>query len=99
MDIFEIEGPVQLTGSIDVAGSKNAALPIMAAALLTPGESIIPNAPDLADIRSMELLLESLGAGDKVHGHRPRDLEPGIAPVGGQRQPGLVPPGNQNEAH
>ena len=62
MDIFEIDGPAQLFGSIDVAGSKNAALPIMAAALLAPGQSVIPNAPDLADIRSMETLLESLGA-------------------------------------
>ena len=61
MDIFEIDGPVHLSGSIDVAGSKNATLPIMAAALLASGESVIPNAPDLADIRSMETLLESLG--------------------------------------
>lgn len=63
MDIFEIDGPVRLSGSVNVAGSKNAALPIMAAALLTPSESVIPNAPELADIRSMETLLESLGAG------------------------------------
>ena len=62
MDIFEINGPIQLSGSIDVAGSKNAALPIMAAALLAPGQSVLPNAPNLADIRSMETLLESLGA-------------------------------------
>lgn len=62
MDIFEIDGPVQLSGAIDVAGSKNSALPILAAALLAPGESVIPNAPDLSDIRSMEVLIESLGA-------------------------------------
>lgn len=62
MDIFEIDGPVQLSGTIDVAGSKNACLPILAAALLAPGESVIPNAPDLSDIRSMEVLIESLGA-------------------------------------
>jgi UDP-N-acetylglucosamine 1-carboxyvinyltransferase len=62
MDIFEIDGSVQLSGSIEVAGSKNSTLPIVAAMLLTGGESIIPNAPDLADIRSMEVLVESLGA-------------------------------------
>jgi UDP-N-acetylglucosamine 1-carboxyvinyltransferase len=62
MDIFEIDGPVQLSGSIEVAGSKNSTLPILAAMLLTGDESIIPNAPDLADIRSMEVLIESLGA-------------------------------------
>ena len=62
MDIFEIDGPVQLAGTIDVAGSKNSTLPIMAAMLLAPGASTIANAPDLADIRSLETLLESLGA-------------------------------------
>ena len=62
MDIFEIDGPVQLSGEINVAGSKNACLPILAAALLAPGKSLIPNAPDLSDIRSMEVLIESLGA-------------------------------------
>jgi len=62
MDIFEIDGPTKLSGTIDVAGSKNSALPIIAAALLAPGVTTIPNAPDLADIRSLEVLLESLGA-------------------------------------
>jgi UDP-N-acetylglucosamine 1-carboxyvinyltransferase len=62
MDIFEIDGPSQLSGSIDVAGSKNSTLPILAAMLLASGQSTIPNAPDLADIRSMEVLIESLGA-------------------------------------
>ncbi|MHC4962378.1 MAG: UDP-N-acetylglucosamine 1-carboxyvinyltransferase [Planctomycetota bacterium] len=62
MDIFEIDGPVQLSGSVDVAGSKNSTLPILAAMLLAGGESVIANAPDLADIRSMEVLIESLGA-------------------------------------
>ncbi|MCE5185861.1 MAG: UDP-N-acetylglucosamine 1-carboxyvinyltransferase [Planctomycetaceae bacterium] len=65
MDIFEIDGPTRLSGSVEVAGSKNSALPIIAAALLAPGVSNIPNAPDLADIRSMQMLLESLGA--RVH--------------------------------
>jgi UDP-N-acetylglucosamine 1-carboxyvinyltransferase len=62
MDIFEINGPVRLSGSIEVAGSKNSTLPILAAMLLAGGESVISNAPDLADIRSMEVLIESLGA-------------------------------------
>jgi UDP-N-acetylglucosamine 1-carboxyvinyltransferase len=62
MDIFEIDGPVQLSGSIEVAGSKNSTLPILAAMLLAGDESIVTNAPDLADIRSMEVLIESLGA-------------------------------------
>lgn len=61
MDIFEIEGPVRLSGTIDVAGSKNSTLPIMAAALLAAGESVIENAPNLADISSFENLMHSLG--------------------------------------
>ncbi|MHC5083293.1 MAG: UDP-N-acetylglucosamine 1-carboxyvinyltransferase [Planctomycetota bacterium] len=62
MDIFEIDGPSRLSGTIDVAGAKNSALPIMAAMILGQGQSTIPNAPDLSDIRSMEVLIESLGA-------------------------------------
>jgi UDP-N-acetylglucosamine 1-carboxyvinyltransferase len=62
MDIFEIDGPVKLSGTVSVAGSKNSTLPIMAAALLAPGQTHIPNAPNLADIRSCETLLASLGA-------------------------------------
>lgn len=62
MDIFEIEGPVRLEGEIEVAGSKNSTLPIMAAMILPGGVSKIPNAPYLADIASFETLLESMGA-------------------------------------
>lgn len=62
MDVFEIEGPVRLEGEIQVAGSKNSTLPIMAAMILPGGVSTIPNAPDLADIKSFEVLLESMGA-------------------------------------
>ena len=42
MDIFEIEGPVQLAGTIEVAGSKNSALPIMAAMILPAGSARFP---------------------------------------------------------
>jgi UDP-N-acetylglucosamine 1-carboxyvinyltransferase len=62
MDIFEIQGPVKLNGSINVSGSKNAALPIIAATILAPGKSKIIGVPQLADIRVMLELLRSLGA-------------------------------------
>jgi len=62
MDIFEIEGPVRLEGTIEVAGSKNSTLPIMAAMILPGGVSTIPNAPHLADIQSFQMLLQSMGA-------------------------------------
>jgi UDP-N-acetylglucosamine 1-carboxyvinyltransferase len=62
MDIFKVEGPVKLEGKIEISGSKNAALPIMAAALLAPGKTTIKGTPYLADIVVMANLLSSLGA-------------------------------------
>ena len=62
MDAFEIEGPVRLEGEISVNGSKNSALPILAAMILAPGRSVIRRVPDLADIAVLRQLLESLGA-------------------------------------
>lgn len=62
MDIFKIEGPVRLSGSIEISGSKNAALPIMAATILTSGKSVIEGVPDLADINVLINLLGTLGA-------------------------------------
>jgi UDP-N-acetylglucosamine 1-carboxyvinyltransferase len=61
MDVFRIQGPVQLKGQIQVNGSKNAALPIMAACLLAPGESTIQGVPDLSDINVLKDLLGELG--------------------------------------
>jgi UDP-N-acetylglucosamine 1-carboxyvinyltransferase len=50
MDIFRIEGPVQLSGAVSINGSKNASLPIMAAAILAAGKSVIKAVPRLSDI-------------------------------------------------
>jgi UDP-N-acetylglucosamine 1-carboxyvinyltransferase len=61
MDKIVIDGGRALRGKIKVSGSKNAALPIMAASLLTHGRSEIHNLPKLADIRTMGSLLENLG--------------------------------------
>lgn len=61
MDIFCINGPVRLDGTIRVNGSKNASLPIMAAAILAPGKSSISNAPHLSDVSVCIELLDSLG--------------------------------------
>jgi UDP-N-acetylglucosamine 1-carboxyvinyltransferase len=62
MDSFVIHGGTRLRGDIHVSGAKNAALPIMAAALLTDEETVIRSVPDLADIRHLCALLEKLGA-------------------------------------
>jgi len=61
MDKLVINGGGRLRGDVKVSGAKNAALPIMAAALLSDGPSTIRNVPDLADIRSMSDLLIDLG--------------------------------------
>jgi UDP-N-acetylglucosamine 1-carboxyvinyltransferase len=62
MDKIIIKGGIRLKGEVDVSGSKNSVLPIMAAALLTEEESIIENVPNLWDVQTMVKLLRSLGA-------------------------------------
>jgi UDP-N-acetylglucosamine 1-carboxyvinyltransferase len=58
---LEIEGGVPLRGTVGVSAAKNAALPALAAALLTAEPVVLTNAPDLADVRTMGRLLETLG--------------------------------------
>ncbi len=60
MDKFTIHQS-KLSGSVKVSGSKNAALPIIAATILTDEECIIHNVPDLRDIQTMLLILQGLG--------------------------------------
>ena len=62
MDSFLIKGGVPLHGEVVISGSKNAALPIMAATLLTDEPCILRRVPDLSDTRFMLKILESLGA-------------------------------------
>jgi len=62
MDKFLIKGGVPLRGSVTISGSKNAALPILAATLLTDEPCVIRRVPDLSDVRFMGEILESLGA-------------------------------------
>jgi len=64
-----IEGGKKLKGKVSVSGSKNAALPIMAAAILADGPCVINNVPDLTDIRTMAKLLKILGASVEFKGH------------------------------
>ena len=62
MESFLIKGGVPLRGTVEISGSKNAALPIMAAALLTDEPCVIRRVPDLSDTRFMVQILQSLGA-------------------------------------
>ncbi len=68
MDKFVIQGGKPLEGSIPVNGSKNAALPALAAALLTGGEVKLRRIPRVRDIRTMERLLEDIGSQVTVDG-------------------------------
>src|SRR5450432_3726361 len=62
MESFLIKGGVPLHGEVEISGSKNAALPIMAATLLTDEPCVIRGVPDLSDTRFMAQILASLGA-------------------------------------
>ncbi len=63
MDKIVIQGGISLKGTVKVSGSKNAALPLMAASLLTDEKIVLTRMPDLADIRSMIKLLNHMGVG------------------------------------
>jgi UDP-N-acetylglucosamine 1-carboxyvinyltransferase len=60
-DSYRVRGGNPLSGVLRPCGSKNAALPILAASLLTDGEVMLRNLPDIRDVRTMLTLLESLG--------------------------------------
>ena len=61
MDTFVIDGGRRLSGRVRINGSKNAALPLLAAALLTDQPVKLREVPNLADIRNMLKLLGELG--------------------------------------
>jgi len=62
MDRFVIEGGAPLGGAVTASGNKNAALKLLPACLLTEAPVTLHNVPDIADVRTMTALLESLGA-------------------------------------
>ncbi|MDA1312508.1 MAG: UDP-N-acetylglucosamine 1-carboxyvinyltransferase [Acidobacteria bacterium] len=62
MDTFIIEGGHPVSGEIPVSGAKNAALPVLAATLLTRDEVSLERIPKVRDIRTMANLIESVGA-------------------------------------
>jgi UDP-N-acetylglucosamine 1-carboxyvinyltransferase len=61
MDKIVISGGEKLGGEVHISGAKNAALPIMAASLLTSDVCTFHNIPDLVDIKTIRKLLKSLG--------------------------------------
>lgn len=61
MDLFVVKGGTPLRGRVRVSGAKNAALPIMAAALMADGPTLLHDVPELADVDSLASLLSTLG--------------------------------------
>jgi UDP-N-acetylglucosamine 1-carboxyvinyltransferase len=86
MDKIVVEGGSRLAGKIPISGAKNAALPLLAAALLPSGASTFKNVPQLADVRTMTKLLRMLGwtaeGTQSLH----------IAPPTGKKKPKLEAP-------
>lgn len=61
MEKLKVTGGYRLSGEVKVSGAKNAALPILAASLLTADDLVLKNVPHLSDIRTMGKLLSGLG--------------------------------------
>jgi len=61
MDALIVRGGRRLSGRVEISGAKNAALPLMAATLLTSGVHTLRNMPLLSDTRTMARVLETLG--------------------------------------
>jgi UDP-N-acetylglucosamine 1-carboxyvinyltransferase len=80
-----IYGGRRLFGEIAIDGAKNAALPLLAATVLTDDEVILENVPDVGDVRTMIALLESVGK-------RVLLLEPGVYSIRTERELVGTPP-------
>jgi len=73
--MFVIRGGKPLRGRVRVDGAKNSALPIMAAALLADGQTVLYDVPDLVDVRTLGELLQSLGMSVERRADRSLALE------------------------
>jgi UDP-N-acetylglucosamine 1-carboxyvinyltransferase len=88
MEKFIIHGRVPLEGDVTPSGNKNAALPMLAACLLTSEPVVLHNVPEIQDVQAMRALLESLGVSIETIGDhiwriqarevRPADLDPDL---------------------
>ncbi len=70
MSVIRIQGLHSLRGEIEIQGSKNAVLPVMAAALLHSGTIVITNVPRIQDMFCMMGILEYMGCRCQLDGHR-----------------------------
>jgi UDP-N-acetylglucosamine 1-carboxyvinyltransferase len=82
MERFVIEGGHRLSGEIAPSGNKNAALPLLAAALLTDERLVLRNVPDIGDVRIKLSLLAQLGVGVERIGPNAYGLRTATIPTG-----------------
>lgn len=61
MSKFIIEGGKRLEGEVEISGSKNAALPIIAATILNSGKTTLYNVPDIQDVQTMFEIIRDIG--------------------------------------
>ncbi len=69
MDKFVVHGGIPLQGEVEISGSKNAALPIITATLLSPGIYHLHNIPHLRDVRTIAHLMRVIGAKVEIENH------------------------------
>ena len=89
MERIVINGGRPLSGTVRVSGSKNAALPIMAASILTRGTTVLSEVPRLADVETMREILVALGVDAEWTGGNTMRLTPGDT-AGADAPPDLV---------
>src|SRR5580700_6860495 len=77
MDSFLIRGGNRLKGKIEVSGSKNSALPIVAACLMAGGKTVLHAVPRLSDIDSMTKLVAELGCKIQRREREPKPFDTG----------------------
>ena len=70
-----IQGKKKLNGEVEISGSKNAALAILASTILVPGKSIIRNVPNLLDVQTIVRVLRALGLRAEYSGSQPNTVE------------------------
>ena len=85
MEKFVIEGTTALKGKVNISGSKNSAVAVLPAAILSGGTVYLENLPDITDVRTMIAILEDLGVHIRRRGRNAVELTPGnlskIAPA------------------
>ncbi len=78
MEKYIIRGGRRLEGSVQIGGAKNAVLPLMAAALMAPGTSVIHRVPRIMDVETMVQVLAAMGAKGAWAGPDTLEISPGL---------------------